>query len=360
MLTDQWFLDLTSDTRVDGKPGPGGRKAITEPALNAVRAGEVRFVPENWSTTYNQWLENIQDWCVSRQLWWGHRIPAWYDEEGNIFVGEDEADARAHGDTQPVGTLRQDEDVLDTWFSSALWPFSTLGWPASSRSGRERPLVANWSQDQAYLPSAVLVTGFDIIFFWVARMVMATQYFTGKVPFREVYINAIVRDAEGQKMSKSKGNTIDPLDLIDGIDLESLVKKSTASLLIPQVREKVEKRIRKDYPDGIPAVGADAHALHLRRTGDLWAHDQLRPEARRRLQELLQQAVERRAFRADELRTGLPSPAGGGRCPKGGRGQRRARDRCGKMDPCAVRKRPERSRTTDRDLSFRPGRAGAI
>ena len=258
MLTDQWFLDLTSDVRVDGKPGPGGRKAITEPALNAVKSGDIKFVPENWSTTYNQWLENIQDWCVSRQLWWGHRIPAWFDEAGNIFVGEDKADALAHAATKPVGALRQDEDVLDTWFSSALWPFSTMGWPAAAPVQEDGKVVANWPQDQAYLPSAVLVTGFDIIFFWVARMVMATQYFTGKVPFREVYINAIVRDAEGQKMSKSKGNTIDPLDLIDGIDVETLVKKSTATLLIPQVREKVEKRIRKEYPDGIKAVGADA------------------------------------------------------------------------------------------------------
>jgi valyl-tRNA synthetase len=274
MLTDQWFLDLTSDTRVDGKPGPGGRKAITEPALDAVRGGAIRFVPENWSTTYNQWLENIQDWCVSRQLWWGHRIPAWFDETGNIFVGEDEADALAHAQTPPVGALRQDEDVLDTWFSSALWPFSTMGWPVDQPTVEKGNVVADWSKDQVFLPSAVLVTGFDIIFFWVARMVMATQYFVGRradgtyepgredpkdrVPFREVYINAIVRDAEGQKMSKSKGNTLDPLDLIDGIDLESLVKKSTASLLIPQVREKVEKRIRKDYPDGITAVGTDA------------------------------------------------------------------------------------------------------
>ncbi|MBN8726650.1 MAG: valine--tRNA ligase [Xanthomonadales bacterium] len=251
MLTDQWFLDLTRDTLLDGRPG--GRKAITEPALAAVADGAIRFVPENWSTTYRQWLENIQDWCVSRQLWWGHQIPAWYDEEGNIFVGEDEADALAHAHVAPVGTLRQDEDVLDTWFSSALWPFSTLGWP-----GDTPDRAAEWAEFQAFLPTDVLVTGFDIIFFWVARMVMATQYFTGQVPFREVYINAIVRDAEGQKMSKSKGNTIDPLDVIDGIDLEALVAKSTASLLIPQVRDKVDKRLRKDYPNGIAPVGADA------------------------------------------------------------------------------------------------------
>jgi valyl-tRNA synthetase len=257
MLTDQWFVDLTSDVQPDGRPG--GRKAITEPALDAVRSGEIKFVPENWTTTYTQWLENIQDWCISRQLWWGHRIPAWYDEAGNIFVGDDEDDARKHASIAPVGALKQDEDVLDTWFSSALWPFSTLGWPANSPIKNERgEIVAHWESDKIFLPSAVLVTGFDIIFFWVARMVMATKYFTGKVPFREVYINAIVRDAEGQKMSKSKGNTLDPLDLIDGIELEPLVEKSTKSLLIPQVREKVEKRIRKDYPNGIPAIGTDA------------------------------------------------------------------------------------------------------
>jgi valyl-tRNA synthetase len=250
MLTDQWFVDLTSEK---------GRKAITQPALDAVRTGSIKFVPENWATTYTQWLDNIQDWCISRQLWWGHRIPAWYDEAGNIFVGEDDADARAHATTKPVGALRQDDDVLDTWFSSALWPFSTLGWPSDEPVKNERgEIVANWPTDRIFLPSQVLVTGFDIIFFWVARMVMTTLYFTKQVPFREVYINAIVRDAEGQKMSKSKGNTLDPLDLIDGITLPALVEKSTKSLLIPQVREKVEKRIRKDYPDGITAIGTDA------------------------------------------------------------------------------------------------------
>lgn len=259
MLTDQWFLDLTRTTRQDGKPGAGGRQAITEPALDAVRSGAIRFIPDTWNSTYTQWLENIQDWCVSRQLWWGHRIPAWYDESGMVFVGEDEADAIAHGDTRPIGQLRQDEDVLDTWFSAALWPFSTLGWPAKGPVKNDRgETVADWANDRVFLPSSVLVTGFDIIFFWVARMVMATRYFTGHVPFHEVYINAIVRDAAGQKMSKSKGNTIDPLDLMDGIGLDALVAKSTATLLVPKDRNKITRRLRQDYPQGIPAVGADA------------------------------------------------------------------------------------------------------
>lgn len=259
MLTDQWFVDLTQK----------GKTEITEPALDAVRSGTIRFVPEAWSTTYINWLENIQDWCISRQLWWGHRIPAWYDESGNIFVGHDEADARLHTTVSPVGALRQDEDVLDTWFSSALWPFSTLGWP-----GNDATRAEEWESFKRFLPSSVLVTGFDIIFFWVARMVMATSYFVGRqadgsyaapfssaqdrIPFKTVYINAIVQDAEGKKMSKSKGNTIDPLDLIDGIALGALIEKSTASLLNPLDKEKVARRINKDYPQGISAVGADA------------------------------------------------------------------------------------------------------
>ena len=259
MLTDQWFVDLTDKAR----------SKITEPALDAVRSGQITFVPENWANTYTQWLENIQDWCISRQLWWGHRIPAWYDEVGQIFVGEDEQDAIKYSTLTPQGVLRQDSDVLDTWFSSALWPFSTLGWPSESP---DRAL--EWSEFKRFLPSSVLVTGFDIIFFWVARMVMTSLYFVGRnpdgsfveefnspakrVPFKTVYINAIVRDAEGQKMSKSKGNTLDPLDLIDGITLEALLAKSTATLMNPQDREKVEKRVKRDYPAGIQAVGTDA------------------------------------------------------------------------------------------------------
>ncbi len=271
MLTDQWFVDLTRERLDDGRPG--GKIAITDPALAAVTGGAINFVPENWAGTYRQWLENIQDWCISRQLWWGHQIPAWFDEAGQIFVGHDAIEALAWAREQnlpePEGMLTQDEDVLDTWFSSALWPFSTLGWP-----GENADRSAEWNAFQRFLPSSVMVTGFDIIFFWVARMVMSSLYFVGRqddgsysperadpvsrIPFHTVYINAIVRDAEGQKMSKSKGNTIDPLDLIDGIELEPLVVKSTAALLIPQVKQKVEKRIRRDYPDGIAAVGADA------------------------------------------------------------------------------------------------------
>ena len=231
LMTDQWYVKI---------------KPLAEEAIRCVKEKEIKFVPENWEKTYFEWMNNIQDWCISRQLWWGHRIPAWYDEEQNIYVGKDEDDVRKKYDIKSETILTQDEDVLDTWFSSSLWPFSTLGWPNETE------------RVKTFYPTSVLITGFDIIFFWVARMIMMGKKFVGEVPFKEIYVHGLVKDSSGKKMSKSKGNIIDPIDLIDGIKLEDLINKRASDLMQPEMAEKIKKNTKKEYPEGIDSYGTDA------------------------------------------------------------------------------------------------------